>query len=149
MYQVSLRLARLLSPTHTVKSVISTPAHEPDIKDESTEPVDLSLDDSPVSAFSAAFEGQDVVYFLAGAGNNGDDAAKVFDAIKGVAGPKPRLVMVSTIEIDVGDPGSIPTLHVCRVETRRPRLDINHPGLVERGGGSGRVRKEARGHGSR
>lgn len=118
---MSLRLARLLGPTHTVKSIIRSRDHEPDIKNASAEPLYLSLEDSPVSDFSAAFEGQDVVYFSAGAGGKGGDertkavdyegAIKVFDAVEGVNGPKPRLVMVSVI--DSRNPDKIPPHYVC------------------------------------
>jgi hypothetical protein len=80
----------------------------------------LSLEDSPVGDFSAAFEGQNVVYFSAGAGGSGGDertkkvdyegAVKVFDAIEGVKGPKPRLITVSSI--DVRDPEKVPAHYV-------------------------------------
>ncbi|GLB44433.1 putative NAD(P)H-binding [Lyophyllum shimeji] len=113
---VSLRLTRLLTPKHTVKSVIRTQDYEDEIRNLSAEPVLLSLEDSPVSDFTAAFEGQDVVYFSAGAGGKGGEertkrvdyegAVKVFDAIEGVQGPKPRLILVSAI--DVRDPANIP-----------------------------------------
>lgn len=118
--QVSLRLARLLSPTHAVKSIIRTQDHEQDIKDVAAEPVLLSLEDASVSDFSAAFEGHDVVYFSAGAGGKGgeertkkvdfDGAVKVFDAIEAVKGPKPRLILVSAI--DIRDPQKIPAHYV-------------------------------------
>jgi len=114
---IGLRLARLLTPTHSVKSVIRTPDHEGDIRAVSAEPVFLSLEDSAVADFSAAFEGQDVVYFSAGAGAQGGEertkkvdyegALKVFDAIEAVKGPKPRLILVSAI--DVRDPEKIPS----------------------------------------
>lgn len=116
-----MRLTRLLTPTHTVKSVIRTSDHESDIKDASAEPVILSLEDSPVSDFAAAFEGQDVVYFSAGAGSKGgpertkavdyEGALKVYDAIESVKGPKPRLILVSAT--DVRDPDVVPAHYVC------------------------------------
>jgi hypothetical protein len=56
------------------------------------------------------------VYFSAGAGVNASDertknvdyegALKVFDAIEGVKGPKPRLILVSTF--DANDPDKFP-----------------------------------------
>jgi len=114
--KVSLRLTSLLSSNNTVKSVIRTADHEDDIKKLKAEPVILSLEDSPVSDFSAAFEGQDVVYFSAGAGGTGEDertklvdyegALKVFDAIEAVKGAKPRLILVSAV--DVRNPDVIP-----------------------------------------
>jgi hypothetical protein len=119
--KISLRLARLLTPTHAVKSIIRTRDHEYDIKDTSAEPVLLSLEDSPTSEFSAAFEGQDVVYFSAGAGGSGgpertkavdyEGALKVFDAIEAVKGPKPRLILVSAT--DVRNPDKVPAHYVC------------------------------------
>ena len=71
-------------------------------------PVLLSLEDSPPSAFSAAFEDSHIVYFSAGAGGQGgaertkkvdyEGALKVFDAIELLSSPtKPRLIMVSSL----------------------------------------------------
>jgi len=59
---LGLQLARLLTPTHVVKSITRTPEHEADIRSASAEPVILSLEDAPVADFNAVFEGQDVVY---------------------------------------------------------------------------------------
>lgn len=80
----------------------------------------LSLEDSPVSDFTKAFTGQDVVYFSAGAGARGGEertkkvdyegALKVFDAIEAVDGPKPRLILVSAV--DIRDPEKIPAHYV-------------------------------------
>ncbi|PPQ80875.1 hypothetical protein CVT25_001884 [Psilocybe cyanescens] len=113
---VSLRLAKLLSPTHTVTSVIRDPSQEKDIRDVSATPLVLSLEDSPVSDFTKAFSGQDVIYFSAGAGAKGGEertkkvdyegAVKVFDAIESIDGSKPRLIVVSAV--DIRDPGKIP-----------------------------------------
>jgi len=96
--------------------VIRTPDYEDEIKSLSADPVLLSLEDSPVADFSTAFEGQDVVYFAAGAGGKGGEertkrvdyegAVKVFDAIEAMQGHKPRLILVSAI--DVRDPDKIP-----------------------------------------
>lgn len=62
-----------------------------------------------MSDFAAAFEKVDVVYFSAGAGGKGgaertrmvdyEGAVKVFDAIEAVKGTKPRLIMVSAIDV--------------------------------------------------
>ncbi|PPR00809.1 hypothetical protein CVT26_012450 [Gymnopilus dilepis] len=114
---VSLRLAKLLGSKHSVTSIIRDPAQEKDIKEISATPLVLSLEDDPASKFSEAFKGQDVVYFSAGAGGKGGEertkkvdyegAVKTFDAIEGVAGPKPRLILVSAI--DVRDPEKIPS----------------------------------------
>ncbi|PPQ82290.1 hypothetical protein CVT25_008440 [Psilocybe cyanescens] len=113
---VSLRLAKLLSTTYSVTSVIRDASQEKDIRDVSATPLVLSLEDSPVSDFSKAFTGHEVVYFSAGAGGKGGEertkkvdyegAVKVFDAIEGVDGPKPRLILVSAI--DIRDPEKIP-----------------------------------------
>ncbi|KAF8900476.1 NADH(P)-binding-domain-containing protein [Gymnopilus junonius] len=113
---VSLRLAKLLGSKHSVTSIIRDPAQEQDIKDASATPLVLSLENDPPSEFSQAFKGQDVVYFSAGAGGKGGEertkkvdyegAVKTFDAIEGVEGPKPRLILVSAI--DIRDPEKIP-----------------------------------------
>ncbi|KAJ7271165.1 NADH(P)-binding-domain-containing protein [Mycena rebaudengoi] len=114
---VSLRLARLIGPSNSVTSIIRTPEHEADIKAASATPLILSLEDSPVSEFTAAFQGADVVYFSAGAGGKGGEdrtkavdyegALKVFDAIEALdKGKRPRLILVSAI--DIRDPDKIP-----------------------------------------
>ncbi|KAL0952699.1 hypothetical protein HGRIS_006935 [Hohenbuehelia grisea] len=114
--KVALRLAKLLSSRHEVTSIVRTPEHEADIKAASATPLQLSLEESPLSEFSKAFEAKDVVYFSAGAGGKGGEertkavdyegAVKVFDAIEAVQGKKPRLVLVSAI--DIRDPEKIP-----------------------------------------
>jgi uncharacterized protein YbjT (DUF2867 family) len=74
-----------------------------------------------VGDFAHAFEGVDVVYFSAGAGGKGgpektkkvdyEGAVKVFDAIEQVKGKKPRLILVSSV--DVRDPnGKVPEHYV-------------------------------------
>ncbi|KII90103.1 hypothetical protein PLICRDRAFT_40303 [Plicaturopsis crispa FD-325 SS-3] len=105
---VALRLARLLAPKHDVTSIIRNDAHIPDITSLSAKPLLLSLEDAPISSFSAAFQGKDIVYFSAGAGGKGgpertrkidyEGAVKVFDAIEQVQGAKPRLILVSAID---------------------------------------------------
>jgi len=112
--KISLLLAKIIGGKNSVKSIIRTRDHEADIKAASAHPLLLSLEDSPVSDFSKAFEGADVVYFSAGAGGKGgqertrkvdyEGAVKTFDAIEGVSGKKPRLVLVSAV--DVRDPDS-------------------------------------------
>lgn len=72
-------------------------------------PLVLSLEDAPKERFAEVFEGKDVVYFSAGAGGKGgrertckvdyDGALKIFDAIELVKGPKPRLILVSAIDV--------------------------------------------------
>jgi len=113
---VSLRLARILGPSHSVTSIIRTADHEEDIRAASATPLILSLEESPVADFTKAFQGADVVYFSAGAGGKGGEertkavdyegAVKVFDAIEGVEGTRPRLILVSAI--DIRDPEKIP-----------------------------------------
>lgn len=121
VYQISLLLAKLIGPQNNVKSVIRTKSHEADIKAASAHPLLLCLEDSPVSEFTQAFEGVDVVYFSAGAGGKGgpdatkkvdyEGALKVFDAIEGVAGKKPRLVLVSAVDVRNPD-GPVPSHYV-------------------------------------
>ncbi|KAI0062991.1 NAD(P)-binding protein [Artomyces pyxidatus] len=116
--KVALRLAALLSPTHAVTSIIRTPDHIPDIAaaSPSITPLVLSLEDASVADLAGAFAGAEVVVFSAGAGGKGgpdrtrkvdyEGAVKVFDAIEAVPGAKPRLLLVSSI--DVRNPDQIP-----------------------------------------
>ncbi|EGN94738.1 hypothetical protein SERLA73DRAFT_187791 [Serpula lacrymans var. lacrymans S7.3] len=114
---VSLRLARLLTPNHSVTSIIRNSAHEEDIIATGARPLQLSLETSTISEFTDAFRGVDVVYFSAGAGGSGGEertkkvdyegAIKVFDAIEGLdSTARPRLILVSAV--DVRDPEKIP-----------------------------------------
>jgi hypothetical protein len=113
---VALRLARFLAPSHSIISIVRNSAHEADVEAALATPIVLSLEDSPTSGFSLVFDGADIVFFAAGAGENAGDerirrvdyegAVKVFDAIEGVKGPKPRLVLISSV--DVRDPDKIP-----------------------------------------
>ncbi|KAF9529924.1 NADH(P)-binding-domain-containing protein [Crepidotus variabilis] len=113
---VSLKLAKLLSPTHTVTSIIRNADQEQDIKDVGATPLILSLEDNSVSDFAKSFNGQDVVYFSAGAGGKGGEertkavdyegGIKVFDALEAIEGPKPRLIHVSAV--DIRDPNKVP-----------------------------------------
>lgn len=115
-----MRLAKLLTPNHSVTSIIRDPAQENDIKELSATPLVLSLADAPVADFTKAFQGADVVYFSAGAGGKGGEemtkkidyegAVKTFDALEGVEGKKPLLILVSAI--DVRDPEKIPAHYV-------------------------------------
>ncbi|KAF9475379.1 NAD(P)-binding protein [Pholiota conissans] len=113
---VARKLTKLLTPSHSVTSIIRTPEQVNDIKELSANPLVLSLADAPVVDFTHAFQGSDVVYFSAGAGGKGGEemtkkidyegAVKVFDAIEGVQGKKPLLILVSAV--DVRDPDKIP-----------------------------------------
>lgn len=83
----------------------------------------ISLEEAPKEDFTGIFDGAKLVYFTAGAGWKGypertvnvdwKGAVKVFDAIEGVDGPKPRLILVSSI--DVRDPKKIPAHYVGRL----------------------------------
>ena len=131
--QVSLRLAKLLSSTHSVTSIIRDPNHEQDIKDISAIPLVLSLEQASVGDFSKALKGYDVVYFCAGAGGKGSEertkkvdyegALKIFDALEGVEGSvKPRLILVSAI--DVRDPEKIPAHYVSITPSDHSKLSF-------------------------
>ncbi|PPR00297.1 hypothetical protein CVT24_004587 [Panaeolus cyanescens] len=115
--KVSLRLAkRLSSAGHPVTSIIRNADQEKDITGVGATPLVISLEDASVQDFAKAFKGFDVVYFSAGAGGKGGEertkkvdyegAVKTFDAIEAVEGPKPRLVLVSAV--DIRDPAKIP-----------------------------------------
>lgn len=129
--QIALRLARLLSPKHSVTSIIRDPSHASDISATGATPLVLSLENDSVSTFTNAFTSAqaDVVYFAAGAGGKGgvertrkvdyEGAVKVFDAIEGVGADgngnggnlkKPHLVLVSAI--DVRDLSKVPEHYV-------------------------------------
>ncbi|KAI5120001.1 hypothetical protein M0805_008462 [Coniferiporia weirii] len=115
---VSMRLARLLSARLDTRvfSIIRNPEHTKDVADTGATPLVLSIEDDQKEKFAEAFEDKDIVYFSAGAGGSGgpertrkvdyEGAVKVFDAIELVKGAKPRLIMVSAI--DVRDPNVIP-----------------------------------------
>ena len=80
----------------------------------------LSLEHSPISAFTEAISGADIVVFSAGAGGKGDPdrtrivdyegAVKIYDAIEAVPGKKPHLLLVSAA--DVRDPDKLPPHYV-------------------------------------
>ena len=102
-----------------VTSVIRDPAQASDITAVSATPYVLSLEDAPVSAFTALFAKTraQLVYFAAGAGGKGgaertravdyEGAVKVFDAVEGVEGVKPRVILLSAI--DSRDPNKLET----------------------------------------
>jgi nucleoside-diphosphate-sugar epimerase len=122
--KVALRLAGLLTKTnsHSVTSIIRNEDQIPDLQSVSPDiqPLILSLEDAPAADFTREFAGKDVVVFAAGAGGNGgpertkkvdyEGALKVFDAIEGVPEPRPRLVLVSAI--DIRNPDVIPPHYV-------------------------------------
>ncbi|KAI0297062.1 NAD(P)-binding protein [Multifurca ochricompacta] len=103
---------------YPVTSIIRTEDHIPDITSISpfVTPLILSLEQSPVSAFTEAFSGADTVVFTAGAGGKGgpdrtrtvdyEGALKVYDALEAVPDRKPHLLLVSSI--DVRDPDRVP-----------------------------------------
>jgi hypothetical protein len=121
--QVALRLTKLLaSDAYAVTSIIRDTAHAADIlaANPAAATTVLSLEESPTTAFTDAFSGQDVVVWSAGAGGKGGEARtkavdyegalKVFDALEAVAGAKPRLILVSAI--DVRNPEVVPEHYV-------------------------------------
>lgn len=120
--QVSMRLAHILASRANTKvlSIFRNAAHSDEVAVTGATPLVLSLEDEPKQKFTEVFEGKDVVYFSAGAGGKGgaertrkvdyDGALKIFDAIEGVKGEKPRLIMVSAI--DVRDRSKVPAHYV-------------------------------------
>ena len=118
--QVSLKLAKLLSSTHSVTSIIRNAAQGQDITNVGAAPSVISLEDDSAQDFAQIFKDHDVVYFSAGAGGKGGaertkavdylGALKVFDAVELVDGPKPRVILVSAI--DVRDESKIPDHYV-------------------------------------
>ncbi|KAL5520186.1 hypothetical protein ACEPAG_9399 [Sanghuangporus baumii] len=115
---VSMRLARILSarPNTQVLSIFRNPQQTEDVSGTGASPLVLSLEDDPKEKFAEAFENKDIIYFSAGAGGGAspertrkvdyEGALKVFDAIELVNGEKPRLIIVSAI--DIRDPNVIP-----------------------------------------
>jgi uncharacterized protein YbjT (DUF2867 family) len=106
-----MRLARLLASRANTKvlSIFRNPEHSDEVAATGATPLVLSLEDEPKEKFTEVFKGTDVVYFSAGAGGKGapertrqvdyHGALKIFDAIELVDGPKPRLIMVSAIDV--------------------------------------------------
>ena len=117
-----MRLARYLAPkpNHNVISLIRNASQSQDITATGAAPKVISLEDDSKEKFAEVFEGSDVVYFSAGAGGKGgaertkkvdyEGALKVFDAIELVKGGKPRLILVSAI--DIRDPNIVPSHYV-------------------------------------
>ena len=122
-------MAKILanSGKHSVTAIVRNEEHISDLKAASPaiQPLVLSLETDPVSAFAKAFTGKDVVVFAAGSGGKGgpqrivtvdyEGALKIFDAIELVKGTKPRLIMVSAI--DVRDRGVVPPHYVSTTPT--------------------------------
>lgn len=117
-----MRLTRLLIARGNAKivSVFRNGWQAQEVAATGAMPVVLSLEDDPTEKFAATFEGQNIVYFCAGAEGKGgpqryrrvdyEGALKVFDAIEFVRGTKPRLIMLSAI--DVRDRSNIPVHYV-------------------------------------
>jgi hypothetical protein len=105
-----------------VTSIIRDPAQSEAISAAGAKPLVLSVEEASVADFTKAFEDTqaDLVYWSAGAGGKGgpdrtrrvdyEGALKVFDAIEAVSGSKPRLVLVSAV--DVRDPEKVPEYYV-------------------------------------
>jgi len=89
---------RASSQQQTIRHNLRTEVHIADVTATSSSgtPLVLSLEHSPVSAFTEAISGADTVVFSAGAGGKGgpdrtrivdyEDAVKVFNAIEAVPG---------------------------------------------------------------
>lgn len=119
---MSLRLARILSskPNYKITSLIRNAGQSQDISSAGASPHVISLEDDPKEKFAEVFQESDIVYFSAGAGGKGgpertkkvdyEGAVKVFDAIELVKGDKPRLILVSAI--DIRDPTIVPSHYV-------------------------------------
>lgn len=115
-----------------VTSIIRTEEHASDITAASATPLVLSLENDSVEKFTNAFEGSDVVVFSAGAGGQGsadrtkavdyEGALKVYDAIEAVKGEKPRLLLVSAV--DVRNPDIIPDYYVGFLFADMPSGDV-------------------------
>ncbi|EIM86304.1 uncharacterized protein STEHIDRAFT_111790 [Stereum hirsutum FP-91666 SS1] len=120
--QVALKLQSLIHQQHNMTSIIRSSSQITDLQaiSPSIKTLVLSLEDSPVSDFTQAFQDADadVVVFSAGAGGQGGDertkkvdyegAVKVFDAIDGLPEErrqKTRLVIVSGIDLN---PDAVP-----------------------------------------
>ncbi|CAE7143706.1 unnamed protein product [Rhizoctonia solani] len=110
--KVALHLARLAaSRGHNITSIVRDASHSQDISKTGATPHVLSLEDAPASDFTKLFTDlkADLVYFSAGAGGKGGEertkavdfhgAVKIFDAIDRVTGKKPRLVLVSGLDV--------------------------------------------------
>ena len=122
-----MRLARILAARANTKvtSIFRNAEHSSEVAATGAEPLVLSLEDEPKERFATEFEGKDIVYFSAGAGGKGapertrkvdyEGALKIFDAIELVKGTKPRLIMVSAI--DVRDRGVVPPHYVSTTPT--------------------------------
>lgn len=132
--QIALRLAALLHPSHKVYSIIRTAEHEADITAAHATPVIMSLENDTVSKFTEFFEATktDLVVFSAGAGGKGgpertkkvdfEGAVKIFDAIEGVKGAKPRLILVSAI--DSRDTNIVPEHYVSAFRCTMSRIHL-------------------------
>jgi len=137
-----LRLARLLSDKqYAITSIIRTEDHIADITaiSHTVTPLILSLEHSPVSAFTEVFSGANTVVFSAGAGGKGsadrtrivdyEGALKVFHAIEAVPDKNPHLLLVSSA--DVRDPDKIPP-HYVSIRSGTVRNVLFMPHFVNR-----------------
>jgi nucleoside-diphosphate-sugar epimerase len=143
--QVARHLIRLLVKSHDVTGVVREPAHEEVVKSLGAKSLVLTLD-APLSDYTAAVEGAVVVYHCSGysppargpdeppvpqeeqaAGSKAehDGTIRAYDAIEAVAGPKPRLIMMSGV--DIRDPSKVPEHYVRMLSTaQRPELTFRH-----------------------
>jgi hypothetical protein len=141
-------LIPLLVKSHDVTGVVREPAHEEVVKSLGAKSLLLTLD-APLSDYTAAVEGAVAVYYCSGfspappgpdappvpqqehdGGSKADydGTIKVYDAIEAVAGPKPRLIMLSGV--DIRDVSKVPEHYVSErdafndAKKRRPELTL-------------------------
>jgi nucleoside-diphosphate-sugar epimerase len=124
--RVARQLIRLLVDKHDVTGVVREPAHEETVQSLGAKSLVLTRD-APLSDYTAVVEGAVAVYYcsvqvVCSSGPDAppvpqeeqeaahkaeyDDTIKVYDAIEAVAGPKPRLIMLSGV--DVRDLSKVP-----------------------------------------
>ncbi|KAG8892854.1 hypothetical protein FRC01_013915, partial [Tulasnella sp. 417] len=125
--KIAQRLTKLLVSSghqHRITSIIRSPSQVDSIKALSPElvtPLVLSLESSQPADYTKVFEetAADVVYFIAGGsgkpGENGETVLErtrkvdyqgsimIYDALEAVSGKKPRLIMISALDIRAPD----------------------------------------------
>jgi len=129
---------------------VREPAHEEVVKSLGAKSLVVPLD-APVSDYTAAIEGAVAVFHCSGysppvrgpdeppvpreeqdAGSKAEHDAtiKAYDAIEAVVGPKPRLIMMSGVDIrSVQGPGTLCEDYFQRVT---PKLNFRHPHRTKR-----------------
>ena len=109
--KIGMRLTRLLIARgdSRVVSIFRNGWHAQDVATTGATAVVICLEHDTAEKLAAVFEGKDIVYFCAGAEGKGgpqryrkvdyEGALKVFDAIELVREPRPRLIMVSALDV--------------------------------------------------